>query len=534
MSRKEVKDEFQPEVSYEKTFYFFLIGVFAVSLLTGCSEQTRARWQSRQAQPEPQPAVKEPAPVVAPAPVLSRGPNHVVRTYDCSCCGAIKLEKLMPEKVQLNQPFEYTITATNLTDMMLHQVVVKENLPDGFKYQRSTPAGKLDGRTLSWTMDSLGPKASEKIVVVGTAERVGTIQTCADATYIIPACAQTEVVQPALALVKTAPERVLICDNIPLQFTVTNKGTGTATNVKLSDRLPEGLKTADGRTSIDLTLGNLAPGQSVSRTVIVRADKTGSYTNTATAVADGDLKAESGETRTVVAQPILTVEKTGPERNWLGRTISYDIVVTNKGNAPATETVVTDTIPANVEQVQVSHNGQVAAGRITWNLGTLAPDASRKLTVSYRPTSAGNYRNEARATAVCAEAVAAAAATRIEGIPAVLLEVIDLEDPIEVGRNETYVIVVTNQGSAPDTNIRIQAYLEDSMEYVSNSGATRGSYANGVVTFEPLASLAPGAKAEWRVVVKAVEADDARFRVVMNTGELQREVMETEATRFYE
>ena len=117
----------------------------------------------RECEPEAPPAVTEPAPspAPAPAPVLSKGPNHVIRMYDCSCCGAIKLEKLMPEKVQLNQPFEYTITATNLTDMMLHEVVIKENLPAGFKYQSSTPAGKLDGRTLSWTMDS-GPNASEK------------------------------------------------------------------------------------------------------------------------------------------------------------------------------------------------------------------------------------------------------------------------------------------------------------------------------------------------------------------------------------
>ena len=81
---------------------------------------------------------------------------------------------------------------------------------------------------------------------------------------------------------------------------------------------------------------------------------------------------------------------------------------------------------------------------------------------------------------------------------------------------------------------QIRAYLEDSMQYVSVSGATRGSFADGVVTFDALPSLAPGAKAEWRVVVKAVEATDARFRVVMNTNELQRDVMETEATRFFE
>ena len=509
---------------------FYLLMSFAVALsLTGCA--------CMQAEPAPAPVVVQPAPAPAPAPAPvaapKTGPNHVIRTYDCSCCGAIKIEKLMPEKVQLNQPFEYTIQVTNLTDMLLHDVAVKENLPAGFKYASSTPAGKLDGSTLSWLMASLGPKASEKLVVKGSAAQVGWIETCANATYIIPACAKTEVVQPALALVKTAPERVTVCDTIPFQFTVTNKGTGTATNVRISDQLVEGLK-ADGKTSIDLALGNLAPGQSVSRTVIVRADKVGTYKNKATAMADGDLKAESGETQTIVTQPVLAIEKTGPKTEWIGRAISYDIVVSNKGNSPATETVVTDTIPANVSEVKVSDNGQVTAGRVTWNLGTLAAGASRKLTVSYKPAGAGQFRNEARATAGCAQAVSAAAATEIAGIPAVLLEMIDINDPVAVGNTEIYVITVTNQGSAPDTNIRMKGVLEAEMEFVSTSGATRGSHAAGVVTFEPLPTLAPGAKAEWRVVVRALKAGDVRFHVTMNTDELGREVIKTEATRFFE
>jgi len=495
-------------------------------LVTGC-----ACMQKQEPAPAPAPA---PAAKPAPAPVPVTAANHAIREYACPGCGAIRIEKLMPEKVQLNQPFDYTITVTNLTDMMLSDIVVKENLPAGFKYKSSTPSGKLDGSTLTWTMDSLGPKASEKIVVSGSAAEVGWIQTCANATYVIPACTKTQVVQPALTLVKTAPEKVLLCDAIPLTFTVSNKGTGTATNVKLTDKLPAGLKTADGKTAIELALGNLAPGQAVSRSVTVKAEKTGSYKNQAVAVADGNLKAESGVTETLVTQPVLAIEKSGPKNEWLGRTISYEITVANKGDAVAADTVVTDTIPGNVTDVVVSDGGQVAAGRVTWNLGALAPGASRKLSVSFKPASAGEFKNEAKATAVCAAGVAASAGTQIAGIPAVLLEVIDVDDPIEVGKNETYIITVTNQGSAPDTNITIKAMLEDEMEFVSAGGVTAGKMADGAVVFEPLPSLAPGAKATWRVVVKAVKPGDVRFTAVMTTGELKREVKETEATRFFE
>ncbi len=495
-------------------------------LVTGCACMQK---------PEPAPA-PAPAPAAKPAPAAApaTGVNHVIRDYCGVGCGAIRIEKLMPEKVQLNQPFDYTITVTNLTDMMLSDIVVKENLPAGFKYKSSSPEGKLDGSTLTWSMASLGPKAMEKIVVSGSAAEVGWIQTCANATYVIPACTKTQVVQPALALVKTAPEKVLLCDAIPLTFTVTNKGTGTAANVKLTDTLPAGLKTADGKAAVEMMLGNIAPGQSVTRSVTVKAEKTGAYKNQAFAMADGDLKAESAVTETLVTQPVLAIEKTGPKNEYLGRTVSYEIMVANKGDAVAADTVVIDTIPANVSDVVVSDSGQVAAGRVTWSLGAMAPGANRKLSVSYKPAGAGEFKNEASATAVCAAGVAASAATQIAGIPAVLLEVIDVDDPIEVGKNETYIITVTNQGTAPDTNIAIKAMLEEEMEFVSAGGATAGGMVEGAVAFEALPSLAPGAKATWRVVVKAVKPGDVRLKVVMSTGELKREVMETEATRFFE
>ncbi len=41
------------------------------------------------------------------------------------------------------------------------------------------------------------------------------------------------------------------------------------------------------------------------------------------------------------------------------------------------------------------------------------------------------------------------------GIAAVMLEVIDIEDPIPVGDTATYLITATNQGSAPQTNMKV-------------------------------------------------------------------------------
>ncbi len=117
--------------------------------------------------------------------------------------------------------------------------------------------------------------------------------------------------------------------------------------------------------------------------------------------------------------------------------------------------------------------------------------------------------------------------------PAVLLQVVDEVDPVQLGTTTTYRITVTNQGSAPDTNIRVEAALEAQAELASAQGATAARAEGAAIRFEPLAELAPGASAVWTVSVKAVGEGDVRFQASVTCDELTRPVVETEATRFY-
>jgi uncharacterized repeat protein (TIGR01451 family) len=485
---------------------------------------------------EPAPApvpVKAAEPKPAPAPV--QAPNMVSRVYgDSAGCGAVRIDKQLPATVALGQPFSYTITATNLTDMELSQIIVNDRLPGNFEFKIADPAATPKDGLLTWVIDTLGPNASKKMTVNGTAKEVGWVQTCADATYVILACAKTQVVQPALLVQKSAPAEVLLCDQIALKYVVSNKGTGTASNVVITDTLPEGLTQASGQKTVDIKVGDLAPGKSMTYTVMAKAAKTGSYKSSALAKADGNLKSETEATTTAVKQPILVITKTGPEKQYLGRKVNYEITVSNKGDAPATNVALTDSIPAGVTEAVASEGGQIAGTTASWNLGTIAAGQSRKVTIGYLPQAAGAFSNTASVVATCAESVKASAKTEVSGIAGILLEMIDVTDPLEVGQNETYIITVTNQGTAPDTDIKIVCKLEDSMQFVSASGATAGTHADGVVTFQPLATLAPKAKAVWKVEVKAIKPGDVRFHTTLTTKQLGREVIKTEATNFYQ
>ena len=111
---------------------------------------------------------------------------------------------------------------------------------------------------------------------------------------------------------------------------------------------------------------------------------------------------------------------------------------------------------------------------------------------------------------------------------------VDITDPVEVGQQTTYVITVTNQGSAADTNIRIVTKLPAEQSFVTATGATNATANGKTITFAPLGSLAPGASTSWRVTVRADSAADSRFSVEMTSDNLTSPVNETEATNLYE
>ena len=121
----------------------------------------------------------------------------------------------------------------------------------------------------------------------------------------------------------------------------------------------------------------------------------------------------------------------------------------------------------------------------------------------------------------------------MKGVPAILLEVIDISDPIEVGADETYVITVTNQGTADDNNIRIECTLPAEEDFVSAEGPTKFNAEGKSVVFEPLSSLAPKAKVTYRVVVKGTSAKDVRFKTSLTSDMLTSPVEETESTHVY-
>ncbi len=478
--------------------------------------------------PVPPPA---PAPVVKAAPVNSGLYSVMYLPTGVRDTSALMIERTAPNQVVAGQPFEYDIKATNLTPAPLSNVAVQDLCSSNFKVLQSSPdVERIGDSHLRWNLGDLKANESRTINVNGQVIDANNSKTCLSANYDQASCVAFNVVQPQLTLKAAAPAEVMRCDAIPLTYTVANPGTGAAHNAAFVQALPDGISVKDGADRV--ALGDLAPGASKDLQLAVMAAKPGVYEFHPTASADPSLKADAATT-TRITQPALQIDKKMADSVLLGRDVDYDITVTNTGDAVARNLVVDEAVPAGAKVNSVSDNGRVDANNIEWNLADLAPKQSQTVKVSLHPAAVGDVTASTKATAYCADTATAQGKTAVNGIPAILLEVVDLTDPVEVGKETVYVITATNQGTATDLNVHIVAELENALQLSSTSGSTDATVSGLHIDFAPLPKLEPGAKAEWRVTAKAVAPSDSRFTAVMTTDQLKRPVMETEATTLY-
>jgi uncharacterized repeat protein (TIGR01451 family) len=447
----------------------------------------------------------------------------------------LKCDKKATSDTMVGGTIEYVISATNPSQVDAKAITVTDTLPDGVQYVSSDPAAQVSGQTLTWSLGNIAPNATRTVTIQAKATRTGKFENCAEVKgeYNLAdrCCATTVVTAPKLAIEKKCPAEVIICDPITYTIIVKNNGDGPARNVKVTDNLPSGIATADGKTTVTETWPELKPGESKEIRISAKASKTGKYDNKVNVTADGGASAET-TCSTTVRQPVLAVTKTGPATQFVGRDAKYEITVSNTGDAAARDTVLVDPLPTGATFVSASDNGRFADGKVTWNLGTIEAGGSKKVSLTLKATQRTTAKNTATATAYCAEA-SASTTSEFKGVPAILLEMIDVADPIEVGASETYVIEVTNQGTAEDTNITIVATIPAEMEYVSSDGPTKAVVEGRTVRFPAVPSLAPKGKLTYKVVTKGTKEADVRVKVALDSDMIDAPVEETESTHIY-
>jgi uncharacterized repeat protein (TIGR01451 family) len=302
---------------------------------------------------------------------------------------------------------------------------------------------------------------------------------------------------PTVSLEWSGPPALRVGQPATFQIVVRNAGVVPVYQVVVRHRLPEGMTssvsgtmpvTKDGQMS--WALGTLRPGQERRIDVqMVPAART-----------DLDLQATvtfsgAASLHVVVHEPHLVLKVTAPQRVMLGDNATVNVTVGNTGDGPAEHVKVQATLPEGLEHPR--------GRQIDVDLGTLGPQEQRTLQLICTARGTGGQPFEAVAIADGNLKVDGAAAVEV------LLPRIDLalSGPHlrYQGRHAVYTLKAINPGSAPTTNVSLQAVVPPGLKFRAASGSGKYDPAAGAV-FWFVGDLAPGQSREVSLDLEAARS----------------------------
>jgi uncharacterized repeat protein (TIGR01451 family) len=447
---------------------------------------------------------------------------------------AMSIEWIGPPQAKVGRPSDYTIAVRNVGNIVVQQVMVRVRMPAGMSVTAMEPKAFTEGNVLMWELGTMSPKQDKNLQLRVVPDTKGMEGCQAWVTFTGSSSMHVRVSEPKLMIKAAAPERVMVGDAATFALTVSNPGDGPAELVKIHAALSDGLEHPRGK-NVDFDIGNLAPGESRSVQLICGTKTGGVQTCECVAEADGDLHAQDRAAMNVI-MPRLDLEVAGPKLRYLDRKAVYTFKVTNPGDAPASNVSVSDVIPQGFKFAQASDSGRhdFSTRTVSWFLGEIGPGQAREVKLEVVAVNPGEHHHHVAAQAARGLKVENDIMTRVEGLSAIMLEVVDTEDPIEVGADTAYEIRITNTGSKTETDIKLVCVVPDKMQFKSAQGPTRFHEQGKEIVFEALPKLAPRADAIFRVNVKGVTPGDVRFRAQITSTNLQEPVVEMESTRIYE
>jgi uncharacterized repeat protein (TIGR01451 family) len=417
------------------------------------------------------------------------------------------------------QSITYTIVVTNNGPSDVMGATVGDTFPAGISSDTYT-AGIITGTASGFTTSgsgnisdtvNLAAGASITYTVTANIDPAATGNLSNTATVSVPSgttetnasnnsATDTDTLTPQADLSITKDDGMTEAvpgNNVTYTIVVTNNGPSTATNVEITDVLPNDINfvsasqgTYDSGTGID-SIGSIDPGNSVTLTLTgtVNGAATGSISNTATvssSTTDTNLGNNSAnDTDTLTPQADLSVTKTDGQTSAVpGDQDTYTITVTNNGPSTVTSLTLTDTVPAALTNASfMASTGSYDSSTGIWSGLNLASGQSVTLHLSgtIDPTATGNLVNSVTVSAP-AGVTDTNSSNNTDTDTDTLTPQADLSvtktDGTEFvfqGGNVSYTITVTNNGPSTVTAVNLNDTVPAVLTNASFTPAT-GNY----------------------------------------------------------
>lgn len=265
-------------------------------------------------------------------------------------------------------------------------------------------------------------------------------------------------------LEKSCPSSGCMGEDVEYKITFTAKCD--LINVCVTDMLPEGSASfvsadpsgeMEGSHKLKWHFDRVAAGDVMEMCVVVHPDVCGSIRNCAMVECTPFCCVS-----TEIGQPVLRVEKCGPECAEVGDCITFDITVTNEGDFVARGVVLKDYVPRGLRHASGSDV-------VCMDIGDLCPCETRSYSITFEVCERGEHCNEATVEGCngCSDSARACVNVVQPGLD------VTKTGPEEqfVDKVATYEIVVRNTGDVDLTDVRVTDTFDNGLDLVSAEGA---------------------------------------------------------------
>ncbi len=446
---------------------------------------------------------------------------------------SVSVEWIKRSEINVGQECLCDLVVKNTGKMSAREVVVEAFFPATVRLTQADPQPSQAADHLEWSIAELAAGEERAIHITMIPSQRGDLATTANVRFTGTAASVFKVEEPLLKVSVQVPSEVSVGDPLVQSVTVTNPGTGVAQNVKIHVTTPAGLECsrADGA---DVEIGSLSPGESRTIRMSFNATAGGQQVLRIEASADSGLK-QVAESRVNIIAAVLNVGIEGPDLRYVGRDARFTLTVKNAGQAATNNVRVAHHIPSGFKFVKADKGGtfDASTGSVTWFVGHLEADQTTQLKLQLQATELGQFEHQVTATSEHGLIAKANTVTSVEGSAALVMEIQDLEDPVEVGKETAYEIRISNTGSKAAEKVGLTFELPSGLELIKVQSATEHLSKNGLILFNDLAELAPGKTALYRIHVRGKAEGNQRVRARLTSDSIDQELISEEITKFY-
>lgn len=453
----------------------------------------------------------------------------------------VEIETIGPKNLVVGQESTFKVRARNVGSVAARKLVVTTELPETVavadvdakigEAQIKTRDVGFDGesRRCVWKVGTLDAGASAELELTMTPQKRSAFELvsrfeCERAS----ARTGVEVVEPILEARVEGRDAIEWGVEDKYRLRLRNVGNGDAQDVELF--------VSTGETTATQRIGVLKAGEEKSIEMAVKTVLDDSISIEARATGAYGVEAKATK-KIAVLRGQLDVAVEAPELQFVDGEFEALVRVKNVGSAPLENVDVAAQIPASVEILACDGSARrnVEKGRVYWTVPLVRPNEEVVFKTLCRLTEKGDATFAVVGADQTGLTAQSETTVQVESIAVLAMRVNAPKDPVAVGKECVYELVIENNGTKDAAEIESGVFLGVGLKPVSvEGGLGTMSEAESKVIFRKIETLPAGERVVFRVRAQAIDAGNHKVQAMLQSIPEEARLMSEEMTYCYE